>query len=162
MKHWICAGCLLVTIVGTGLGTAPKTPAREVFGIRIGMNEDAVRRQLQKVATQQKEEKEEEGEGEQEVWILKKDPRFDYLVVRFDARHELWLVTVVARKDTVRYSEIGDLGNAKTASDGRNFTYKWTIAAKGKQPGYVVLARGTNPDTLTSYAISRVIPTVSF
>jgi S1-C subfamily serine protease len=154
MTHWICAGCLLATIIGTGLGAPPKTPAREVFGIRLGMNEETVHRRLAKIATQQKEEKE-EGEGEQEVWVLKKDPRVDYLVVRFDARHELWLVTVVARKDTVRYSEIGDLGNAKTASDGRNFTYKWIIAAKGKQPGYVVLARGTNPDTLISYAISR-------
>jgi len=134
----------------------PNQPSREVFGVRLGMNEEVVHERLRKVATQQKEEREAEGEGEQEVWILKKDRRFEYLLVRFDAHHELWLITVVAKKDAaVRYTDLGALSAAKKANDGHNFTYKWTVAAKGKQPGYVVIARGTNADTLTSYSISR-------
>jgi hypothetical protein len=148
---------LLMLLAAARVQAGPNHPPREAFGVRPGMNEEAVHRRLKKIATQQKEEKEEEGEGEQEVWVLKKDSRFDYLLVRFDARHELWLITVVARKDAgVRYSDLGALENAKHATDGRNVTYRWNVSAKGKQAGYVVIARGSNPDTLASYSISRL------
>ncbi|MDX6611999.1 MAG: hypothetical protein QOD75_1185 [Blastocatellia bacterium] len=147
---------LSILLVAPPVNAGPKQPQREVFGLRLGMNEETVHRVLKKIATQQKEEREEEGEGEQEVWVLKKDSRFDYLLVRFDAQHELWLITVVVHKDAgVRYGDLGALQNAKHATDGRNVTYKWSVAAKGKQAGYVVIARGSNPDTLTSYSISR-------
>jgi hypothetical protein len=147
---------ILFLLAAADVQAGPNTPPREVFGVRLGMSEEAVHRRLKKIATQQKEEKEAEGEGEQEVWVLKKDRRIDYLLVRFDARHQLWLITLVARKDAgVRYSDLGALGNAKHGSDGRNFTYKWSVPSKGKQAGYVVIARGNNPDTLTSYSISR-------
>jgi len=146
---------LSILLASTAVYAGPNQPRREAFGVRLGMNEETVHRILKKIATQQKEEREEEGEGEQEVWVLKKDSRFDYLLVRFDAQHQLWLITVVAHKDTVRYGDLGALETAKHATDGRNVTYKWNVAAKGKQAGYVVIARGSNPDTLTSYSISR-------
>jgi hypothetical protein len=147
---------LSILLAATLVHAGPNQPRREVFGVRLGMNEEAVHKILKKIATQQKEEREEEGEGEQEVWVLKKDSRFDYLLVRFDAQHQLWLITVVAHKDAgVRYGDLGVLENAKHATDGRNVTYKWSVAAQGKQAGYVVIARGSNPDTLTSYSITR-------
>lgn len=50
---------------------------------------------MRRMATQQKEEREEEEGGEQEVWILKKDARYNYLLTKFSREHRLIFVTVV-------------------------------------------------------------------
>jgi hypothetical protein len=112
----------------------------------------------EKIGKQQKEEieREEEG-GEQEVWILKNDHRFDYLVMRFDRQHRLSFVTAVVRKDThMRYGDVAELKDARYATDGRNYSYTWTIAASGRQPSHLLVARGSDPDFLTSYSLYRL------
>ena len=119
------------------------------------MTEDAVRNRLRKIGRQQKEEKEREGEdGEQEVWTLNAKQRFDYVVARFDSRHRLLFMTAVVRTGSaMRYGDLASIKDARYATDGRNHTYTWTIPASRKQAGYLMVARGSHPEFVTSYSL---------
>ena len=143
---------LLLAALNAPPVSAKKRPA-DVLGLKIGMNEKAVHKRLRKIAIQQKEEKEKEEEGEQEVWTLKRDLRFDYVLTRFNREHRLTLITVVARPNQVQYSDIAKSADATVASDGRNFSYRWKIEKDGRQPGYLLIARGSSSEFLTSYSL---------
>jgi hypothetical protein len=144
---------LLLSFVITASPVSAKKRARDLFGLKIGMSEESVHKKLKKIATQQKEEKEKEEEGEQEVWSLKKDDRFDYILTRFNRDHRLTLITVVARPDRVRYSDVADTKEATVASDGRNYSYRWKVERDGRQPAYLLIARGSSSEFLTSYSL---------
>ena len=143
---------LLFTFLVTASPVSAKKRVRDLFGLKIGMSEESVHKKLKKIATQQKEEKEKE-EGEQEVWSLKKDDRFDYILTRFNSDHRLTLITVVARPNRVRYSDVAETKHATVASDGRNYSYRWKVERDGKQPAYLLIARGSSSEFLTSYSL---------
>jgi hypothetical protein len=144
---------LLLTFVVTASPVSAKKRVRDLFGLKIGMSEESVHKKLKKIATQQKEEKEKEEEGEQEVWSLKKDDRFDYILTRFNRDHRLTLITVVARPNRVRYSDVAETKEATVASDGRNYSYRWKVERDGRQPAYLLIARGSSSEFLTSYSL---------
>jgi hypothetical protein len=159
LRKFIACLALLLLIVPTV--DANQKPRAEVLGLRLGMLEDEVRERLAKIGEQQKEERESEGEGEQEVWLLnpKLEKNLDYLVVKFDRNHRLHFIIAVARKDGhVRYADVLDLQKAKRVTDGsgRNFSFTWKIAAEGAQPASQIVARGSDPQYLTSYTIFRL------
>lgn len=132
---------------------SPKRPPREFFGLRLGMSQESVRSRLRRIAKQQKEEREEEEGGEQEVWILKRDARFNYLLVKFNKEHRLNWMTIVAHPKLVRYADIASLEMATKATDGINYSYKWKVEASKQQPGYLIIARGSSDEFLTSYSV---------
>jgi hypothetical protein len=146
---------LLLLLVILEVGAATRNPRSDMLGLRLGMGEEAAHRRLRKIARQQKEEEDGEREGAQEVWLLR-DHRLAYLILRFDHQHELWFMTAVVRQGShVLYSELADLKSASQATDGRNYTYTWKVNRGARQPGYVVVARGSDPNYLTSYSINR-------
>jgi hypothetical protein len=133
-----------------------KWPRAEVLGVRLGMEEEEAHERLEKVG--RREEEGEEREAEQEVWILGRESRFAYLLVRFNREERVSLVTAVVREGRrMMYSEVASLKNARRTTDGRNYTYTWRVPPRGGQAGYVVVARGSHPDYLTSYSIFRTI-----
>jgi hypothetical protein len=132
--------------------SAQRTPGQP-FGLRLDMTEEAAHERLRKIATQEKEEKEKEEGGEQEVWILKRDAKYSYLIARFSREHRLILITVVARPQQVRYSDVSRLANAAKATDGQNYSYKWKVEPGKGARGYMVVARGSHPKFLTSYSV---------
>lgn len=144
---------LLVLLLFSGAQAALAKPSREAFGLRLGMNEETVHKRMRRIATQQKEEREEEEGGEQEVWVLKNDSRHKYLLTKFSREHRLIVVTVVAHPSRVRYSELGETKDATVATDGMNYSYKWKIAAQGKERAVVLIARGSNAEFLNSYSL---------
>lgn len=146
---------LLILLTSVGVGAATRNPGSNVLSLRLGMEEESAHRRLRKIATQQREEKDGEKEGEQEVWLLR-DRRLAYVVLRFDHKHKLWFMIAVVRQGSrVLYSELADLKSATQATDGRNYTYTWNVNRGTSEPGYVVVARGSDPNYLTSYSISR-------
>jgi hypothetical protein len=150
----IIASCSFIfMLLGTSVQAMPKQPPRETSGLRLGMSEESVHQRLRKIATQQKEEKESEEGGEQEVWVLKQDSRFNYLLTRFSRDHRLIFVTVVAHPNRVRYTDVARIDEATKATDGINYSYKWIIRPEKKQPSYLVIARGSSPEFLTSYSL---------
>jgi hypothetical protein len=153
MKRKLFPVSLLLLVILSGAQAAPSKPSREAFGLRLGMSEEAVHKRLRKIATQQKEEREEEEGGEQEVWILKKDARYNYLLTKFSREHRLILVTAVAHPGRVRYSDLGETKDANVATDGINYSYKWKIPEQGKNRAVLLIARGSNAEFLTSYSL---------
>ncbi len=146
---------LLVFLLIVDVGAAVRNPRGVILGLRLGMREEAAHRKLRKIAHQQKEDKDAEKEGEQEVWLLR-DRRLDYLLLRFNHEHQLWLMTVVVRQGShLLYSELGDLKRASKATDGRNYTYTWKVNSSAGQKSYLVVARGGDPNYLTSWSISQ-------
>jgi hypothetical protein len=139
--------------VASAKESSTKQPPREFFGLRLGMSEEAVRSRLRKIAKQQKEEREEEEGGEQEVWILKRDSKFNYLLVKFNKEHRLNWMTVVAHPKVVRYADLASLDLATKATDGINYSYKWKVEKTAQQPGYLIIARGSSNEFLTSYSV---------
>ncbi|MGH9967292.1 MAG: hypothetical protein ACREBG_05600 [Pyrinomonadaceae bacterium] len=156
LRKIILAILTLSVLSADGILAAPKKPPREVFGLRIGMSEESVHRRLRRIATQQKEEKSEEEEGEQEVWILKGDARFNYLLTRFNREHRLVLITVVAHPNRVRYADVASIKEATVATDGSNYSYKWKVEGRGQRKGSLYIARGSSPEFLTSYSLYLV------
>lgn len=153
MKRKLFLINLLLLLTFNGIQAAPAKLSREVFGLRLGMSEEAVHKHMRKIATQQKEEREEEEGGEQEVWILKKDARYNYLLTKFSHEHRLILVTAVAHPSRVRYSDLGETKDATVATDGMNYSYKWKIPAQGKERAVLLIARGSSAEFLTSYSL---------
>lgn len=153
MKRTLLRVSLLLLLIFSGLQGAPNQPSREVFGLRPGMSEEAVHKRMRKIATQQKEEREAEEGGEQEVWILKKDSRYNYLLTKFSREHRLLLATVVAHPNRVRYSDLGETKDATVATDGINYSYKWKIPAQGNERAMLLIARGSSAEFLTSYSL---------
>jgi len=144
---------LFLSLMTASNQAAPTKLSREVFGLRLGMSEEAVHKRMRKIATQQKEEREEEEGGEQEVWILKKDARYNYLLTKFSREHRLIFVTVMAHPGHVRYSDLGETKDATVATDGINYSYKWKIPGQGKERAVLLIARGSNAEFLTSYSL---------
>ena len=56
----------------------------------------------------------------------------------------------------MRYSDLADLKLAKQMRLLQNVQYEWQVPARGKAPGYVVMARGTDPRYLTTYSLKSV------
>jgi hypothetical protein len=153
MKRKLFPVGLLLFLISSGAQAAPGKPSREALGLRLGMSEEAVHKRMRRIATQQKEEREEEEGGEQEVWVLKKDSRYNYLLTKFSREHSLILITVVAHPGRVRYSDLGETKDATVATDGINYSYKWKIPAQGKERAVLLIARGSNAEFLTSYSL---------
>jgi len=145
---------LLIVAFGVVQSVAHVSPLpRTFFGLQLGMDEEVVHERLERIATQQKEEKEEEEGGEQEVWILKRDKRFNYVMARFDREHRLILLTVVARPKQVKYADVANLKLAAKATDGVNYSYKWKVEPGKKARPFTINARGNSPQFLNSYSV---------
>ena len=153
MKRKLFPAILLLLLTFSGAQAAAAKPSREAFGLRLGMTEEAVHKRMRRIATQQKEEREEEEGGEQEVWILKKDARYNYLLTKFSREHRLILITVVTHPSRVRYSDLGETKDATVTTDGINYSYKWKIPAQGKELAVLLIARGSTAEFLTSYSL---------
>lgn len=137
--------------------TAPKMP-RDILGVELNMSEEAAERQLKKAGFREREEGEEE-EQREEIWAVK-DPRFSHVVVGFD-EHGVRYITAVARAEStqkMRYSDAGDTNQAQQKGDPQrnNFHYVWESAANGKQPHYLVVARGRDTQYLETFSLKRL------
>ena len=153
MIHKTLFSLLFVLVLFSSTQAAPAKPSREAFGLRLGMSEEAVHKRMRRIATQQKEEREEEEGGEQEVWVLKKDSRYNYLLTKFSREHRLIFVTVVAHPNRVRYSDLGETKDATVATDGINYSYKWKIPGEKAERAVLLIARGSNAEFLNSYSL---------
>jgi hypothetical protein len=91
-----------------------------------------------------------EGAGRKQIWRLR-HRKFQTLNLRMSPAFELQWCTVYARKNRVRYAELGDTTLARKV--GR-FIWVWNVPASGALPGYQVTARGTDPVFASSVALS--------
>lgn len=143
--------CLLL-LASFGAVVAAKEPPHDVLGVRPGMSETEVRRLLDKVGREVREERQ-----KQKVWEVG-DAHISHVIVRFSGDNVVRWVTAMARKEgdgRLRYADLGDTSRAEHKTDGRNHTYIWRVAASEGRPGFLVVAGGSDPQYLTSYRLTR-------
>src|SRR5215467_362252 len=112
-------------------------PAPEILGVRLGMDHARARARLTSLARFKSEDE------RQEVWTLRQDKRYQYLIVGFDRERKVRYVTAVARPNgqPVDYSAIGDTSRAERREAAGNMRYIWR---SNKHPGdleYLIIAR---------------------
>lgn len=148
---WLVAGVALLGFLPVAWAGAKRTrtPSPELLGLRIGMTDLEVRRQLEKIGTAG-EMQPAEGSGRKQIWQLR-DKRYETLNLRMSAKYELQWCTAYARKGKVRYSDVGDTTLARKV--GR-FIWVWSANATRERPAYQVTARGTDPRYASSVALS--------
>lgn len=143
--------CFLL-LASFGSVASAKEPPQDVLGVRPGMSETEVRRLLDKVGREVREERQ-----KQKVWEVG-DAHISHVIVRFSNDNVVRWVTAMARKEgdgRLRYSDVGDTRRAEHKTDGRNHTYIWKVAARKGRPGFLVVAGGSDPQYLTSYRLTR-------
>lgn len=145
-------GLLLTSMALAGLPTSAQTTQGEILGISVGMSGTEALTRLQKLGRREKEERK-----QQEVWALNNDPRFSHLIVAFSKGYtEVRYVTAKVRDGVhVRYQDVIDLAKAKQVGARNNNKYVLAVPAAGGVPGYVLIARGADPEFLTYFSIEK-------
>jgi hypothetical protein len=147
---------LLLLTVGMSVAAAGRDngPRRDIVGLRLDMTKEDAHSRLQKIGTLQREERK-----RQEVWEVR-DPNFSHVIVGFDKQSRIRFVTAVAREggERMRYADIASLKKARQEGDVsvNNYNYIWELAAHGKEPKGLVIARGRDPEYLSTYSIKRL------
>ena len=129
-----------------------RAPQPEILGIRLGMEYAKAHILLTRLGHFKSEDE------RQEVWALRHDKRYEYLIVGFDQDHTVRYVTALARPhgEPVDYSSIGNLTDAEHAETTGNVRYIWRPKTHPDGLEYKVIARGQDPHRLAMYAIKRI------
>lgn len=143
----------MVLLIAAAIQGKGKALPHEILSISLGMTRSDVHARLQKIGHLEKEERK-----RQEVWRLKQNAFFSHLLIGFDSDFKVRYLTAVARPNgrRLRYSDLGDLKLAKEMRLLRNVQYEWQVPASGNLPAYIVMARGTHPQYLTTYSLKSV------
>ncbi|HWT02225.1 MAG TPA: hypothetical protein VN256_18385 [Pyrinomonadaceae bacterium] len=148
--------CLLTLLLTASVSAAARSeikPRRDIVGLRLDMTKEDAHSRLQKIGTLQREERK-----RQEVWEVR-DPYFSHVIVGFDRQSRVRFVTAVAREggQRMRYSDVANLKKARQEGDAsiNNYNYVWELAARGRQPKALVVARGRDPQFLSTYSIKK-------
>lgn len=159
--RWVWTS-LLMTVLGAGSAAAKeKSP---LLGLEIGMTRHAALERLEKIrhegdehGTERRERDsdrggESEAEAGQEIWTLT-DPRYASVVLHFGHDEKLEWATAFSRPGgrPVLFRELGDLRRARRAG---NTIYVWSVPARGRWPGYQLVARSQDPDTVRSVSLT--------
>src|SRR5678816_4897137 len=82
----------------------------------------------------------------QEVWAVK-DVRISHLLVGYDADNRVRYVTAIARTDgpRIRYQDVADMKSAQQSHVQGNHKFTWEVAARRGHIGYLLIARGHDP-----------------
>jgi len=144
----------LCVLLGVGVlaSAAPSKPQPEIMGIVLGMSRESAQARLKSIGNLEKEARK-----RQEVWAIK-DPRVSHLLVGYDADDRVRYVTAIARADgpRIRYDEVADVKTAQRVNNQGNYKFTWEVAARRRQFGYVIMARGHDRNYLDSYSVKKL------
>jgi hypothetical protein len=143
---------LLFLAVGIVASAAPAKLRPEIMGISLGTSRDAAHAHLESIGSLEKEDRK-----RQQVWAIR-DQRISHLLIGFDADSRVRYVTAIARTGgpRIRYAEIADLQNAQRMHNQGNYRFKWEVSGRERQPAYVIIAHGHDPQYLDSYSVKLV------
>jgi hypothetical protein len=126
----------------------------EILGVRLGMNKGNAHERLQSIG-----EIENKLNKQQEVWRLKSDSQYSHLIVAYNKEYtSVRFITAIAKDggQPVRYSDVIDIANASRTETGNNFTYTLESNKNREQAGYLVIAKGTDPQFLKYYSVKSI------
>jgi hypothetical protein len=128
-----------------------RTPAPELLGVRLGMEEKDARRILE-----QRGKPVSSTDDLKQSWLLR-DPRYDRLTIRYDVKRRVQWITAFARENgrRVRYEDVGDVEDAHRSG---TYVYTWTLAGFGNTKPTALTARGLSAEHLASLSIHSPAP----
>jgi hypothetical protein len=143
------AAAIAALLLLPAAAAAGKRPPEHLLGIRLGMPDHQVRERLARMGTMQATRP---GTDVEQLWTLR-DRRFASLLLRFDRDYRVKWMTAYARADGKRlgYHQVADTSLARRS--GR-YIYIWQVAPSRHRSGYLVVARGTAPERLSSLSLS--------
>jgi len=143
--------CLLLVVSAVASAASGKLRP-EIMGIALGMNRDDAQARLKSMGSLEKEERK-----RQEVWALR-DPRISHLLVGYDEEFRVRYVTAIARQGgpRIRYQEVADVKHAQRMQSQGALKFTWEVAERRGQFGYVMIARGRDPQYLDSYSVKKL------
>lgn len=151
-KILIYVFCLLILTSGAQLAEAKgKT---DVLGLRVGMSREEATARLEKIGKKDHDERK-----QQEIWTLTNDKRFSHVIIAFDKEFKaVRFVTAKAREGgkRVRYSDVLDTKKAVARNAANNYKYVFEVPTQGSKTGYKIIARGTDKDYLTYFAVEEL------
>lgn len=129
---------------------------RQILGIHFKLAKEDVHKRLSEIGNFVRDERK-----QQEIWQVR-DASFSHLIVAFEKNGKLRFVTAVSREDAeakrVPYGQIGNVEKARQAGDPgiNNFNYEWDLPSQEGHPRLLVIARGRDPNFLTTYSLKRL------
>lgn len=136
--------------------TSAQEVQRQILGIHFKLAKEDVRKRLSEIGSFVRDERK-----RQEIWQVR-DASFSHLIVAFEKNGKLRFVTAVSREDAeakrVPYGQIGNVEKARQAGDPgiNNFNYEWDLPSQEGHPRLLAIARGRDPNFLTTYSLKRL------
>jgi len=120
-------------------------------GLRLGMPYDRAHARLSEIGQFKSED-----EGQQ-VWRLRYDKHYQYLIIGFDRDRSVRYITVLARPNgqPVNYADVGNLADAAPPAE-RQSTLYWKANDRKGRFEYLAIAKGKDCHYLNRYAIKAV------
>ena len=155
MKNIFPVGALLALSILVSHGSAAGEPKRDILGMHLEMTQEEATKRLNQIGSLEREERK-----QQAVWQVR-DASFSHLIIGMTKEGKLRYVTAVAREDNeakrLPYSSVGELKQARQAGDPaiNNFIFEWSLPARKDQPAAIAVARGRDPEFLSTYSLKR-------
>jgi hypothetical protein len=146
------AALLALLVLSLTTSAVGKQPAPQILGLRLGMSYNQAHARLSEIGQFKSED-----EGQQ-VWTLRNDKHYQYLIIGFDRERTVRYVTALARPDgqPVSYAEVGNLGDATRTGGAGNLRYTWKANDKKGGFEYLAIAKGKDQRYLNRYAVKRL------
>jgi len=146
------AALLAFLALSLTVSAAGKQPAPQILGLRLGMAYERAHARLNEIGQFKSED-----EGQQ-VWTLRNDKHYQYLIIGFDRERTVRYVTVIARPDghPVSYADVGNLADATRTGGAGNLRYTWEANDKKGGFDYLAIAKGKDQRYLNRYAVKRL------
>jgi hypothetical protein len=113
----------------------------DLGGVRLDMPHATVRSLLARTAQFVRASAKKE-----EVWSLRNDPRFESLLIGYDAHDRVRYVTAIVKPRTLRYADAIDVKRALHASAGAGHRYTTTVRPHLFGEHITVIVIGSDPE----------------
>lgn len=155
-KQFVSSGLIILLLSISQCATKSPKKANvpgDILGISVGMHKEAAQKHLEDIAQFERDER-----TRQQVWRLKNDPHFSQLAIGYDDQDQVRYVTAfvdpASAKERIRFTDVGDLSQAKREIVAPHYRYIWEVPARDGKPVYFVNVYGDNPDFLLHYSLS--------
>lgn len=133
----------------------PKTSLpTDVLGVAVGMTKEEAEKQLKETATFDRAET-----RDQQIWLTKDNPYYSHLAIGYDREGKVRYATALAEnkegKKRLRFTEFGDITQARAESVPPHYRYIWELPATDQKSAMTLIIYGDNPDYLSFFSLSK-------
>ncbi len=154
MKKKLLAIAFILSVVFINVQQAAAATQHDVPGIEVGMSREKAVSILAKMGKKDHDERK-----QQEIWTLRDNKQFSHIIISFDKEYKyVRFINAKAREngERVRYSDVIDVEKAVAQDLPNNYKYVIQVPAQGDKAAYKIIARGSDKDYLTYFAVEAL------